>query len=128
MLVVFGNENADKLRDRMTVLELDTFMQNGLVKPITAYAVLEMEDIPLQELTTLDKTVELHNTMLTEYRNRRFNYCEQALEHLTGKWSGKLDSFYLEFSQRISKLQEADLPEDWNGIIHSMHNAPLNAY
>ena len=87
MLVVFGKETADKLRDRMTILELDTFMQPGLNEPVTAYAIIEIEDIPLPEIPQLENMTTLHNTMWVEYRAGRFNFCEHAMEHLRG--SGK---------------------------------------
>lgn len=118
MLVVFGKETADRLKDRMTILELDTFMQPGLEEPITAYAVIEVQDIPLQDLPQLENMTLLHNTMWVEYRARRFNFCEQAMEHLRGKWKGTLDSFYEEFGTRIKELKESQLPEDWSGIIY----------
>lgn len=118
MLVVFGKENADKLKDRMTILELDTFMQDGLPEPVTAYAVLQFEDIPLDEIPQIENMANLHNTMWVEYRARRFGFCEQAMEHLRGKWKGTLDSFYDEFSNRLKTLQESKLPENWSGIIY----------
>jgi hypothetical protein len=118
MLVVFGKDSADKLRDRMTILELDTFMQDGLAEPITAYAVIEVEDIPLQELPQLENMTILHNTMWVEYRAQRFNFCEQAMEHLRGKWKGTLDSFYEELGHRINDLKKSKLPENWSGIIY----------
>lgn len=122
MLVVFGKEVAEKLRDRMTVLELDTFMQDGLKEPITAYAVIEMSDIPLQEIPQMENMVTLHNTMWTEYRAKRFGFCEQALEHLRGKWKGTLDSFYIEFESRIKDLMATQLPENWTGVIYKEGN------
>lgn len=124
MLVVFGKENADKLRDRMTVLELDTFMQSGLENPITVYAVIEMEDIPVQDLPQLENLAKMHNTMWEEYRARRFSYCEQAMEHLRGRWKGVLDSFYEEFGSRIMNLQDSDIPENWDGVIYK--NVPTD--
>lgn len=118
MLVIFDNELAESLKDKMTILELDTFMEDGLESPVTAYAVMAVEDIPLTEISNLENIVKLHNTMLVEYRNRRFDYCNQALEHLKGKWSGKLDSFYDAFEERISALDPNTLSEDWNGIVY----------
>lgn len=118
MLVVFGKDNADKLRERLTVLELDTFMQPGLDEPVTVYAVIEMEDIPIQEISQLLNMVQLHNTMWVEYRAKRFGFCEQAMEHLRGKWKGTLDSFYDEFSKRIEHLKTTQLDENWDGVIH----------
>lgn len=123
MLVVFGKETAEKLKDRMTVLELDTFMQDGLNEPVTAYAVIEVEDIPLQELPQLENMTLLHNTMWTEYKARRFSFCEQAMEHLRGKWKGTLDSFYDEFGTRINNLKQSQLDENWSGVIYK--NVPI---
>lgn len=123
MLVVFGKETAERLKDRMTVLELDTFMQDGLNEPVTAYAVIEVEDIPLQELPQLENMTLLHNTMWTEYKARRFSFCEQAMEHLRGKWKGTLDSFYEEFGARINNLKQSHLDENWSGVIYK--NVPV---
>jgi hypothetical protein len=124
MLVVFGKETADKLKERMTILELDTFMQPGLDEPVTAYAVIEVHDIPLQELPQLENMTMLHNTMWVEYNARRFDFCEHAMEHLRGKWKGTMDSFYDEFGARIQKLKQSNLDENWSGVIYK--DAPVN--
>lgn len=102
----------------MTILELDTFMQPGLDEPVTAFAVIEVHDIPLQELPQLENMTTLHNTMWVEYRARRFSFCEQAMEHLRGKWKGTLDSFYDEFGKRIQQLKTSELDENWSGVIY----------
>lgn len=121
MLVVFKKENADVLKDKMTVLELDTFMQDGLPEPITAYAILEVNDIPLEDIPLLDNLTRLHNDMWPEYKSKNFSFCEQAMEHLRGKWKGTLDSFYDSFSARIQVLKEKieTLPENWDGVIYT---------
>lgn len=117
MKVIFGNQAATAVSDRITVLELDTFFQQGLREPVTAYAVLENISVPLTEIPVMEKSVELHNTMMLEYRQQNWTYCEQALEHLQGKWAGELDSFYKELATRIAKLKKINLPKDWNGVI-----------
>ena len=117
MKVIFGKQVAESLGDRMTILELDTFFQPGLVDAITVYAVLENTSVPFQEIPVIEKQQELHNTMMLEYRQRNWKYCEQALEHLVGKWGGELDSFYDDLAARITKLKETKLPNDWTGIV-----------
>lgn len=117
MKVIFGKQAAESLGNRMTVLELDTFFQVGLSEPITAYAVIDTEAIPLQEIPTMSNFVELHNNMMSEYRKQNWNYCEQAIEHLLGKWKGDLDTFYTDLESRIKQLKETNLSKDWQGII-----------
>lgn len=117
MKVIFGKEAVESISDRMTLLELDTFFQPGLVEPITAYAVVDNQSISLQEIPTLENFKNLHNNLMAEYRKKNWNYCEQAIEHLQGRWKGELDSFYEEMLQRIDRLKETKLNDDWNGII-----------
>ena len=118
MQVVFGEQMKEELGDRFTLLELDTFTQEGLSEPITAYAVIGGSDVQLQDLPTLENFSNIHNTMLVEYRRKNWNYCHQAMAHLKGKWGGQLDSFYDEFSDRIKKLEQSELSAEWNGVIH----------
>lgn len=117
MKVIFGKEIAAVVDNRITVLELDTFFQPGLEQPVTAYAVLENTSVPIMEIPHMEKSVNLHNTMMSEYRQRNWGYCEQALEHLQGKWGGEVDSFYNELSERIAKLKTVKLPDAWNGVV-----------
>ena len=117
MKVIFGRDAAAAISERMTVLELDTLYQEGLNEPVTAFAVLENTDVPLQELPLMDNHLKLHNTMLLEYRTGNFSYCTQALEHLRGKWGGEIDSFYDEFENRINSLKATPLPDNWDGIV-----------
>jgi hypothetical protein len=117
MKVIFGSAQAETISNRMTVLELDTFFQPGLPEPVTAYAVIDNTAIPLQEIPVLENFVQLHNNLMSEYRKRNWNYVEQAIEHLQGRWKCELDSFYKEMLERVNKLKDIDLPENWNGIV-----------
>jgi hypothetical protein len=117
MKVIFGKKHADELSDRMTILELDTFFQAGLDEPVTAYAVIDTESVPIHEFPVLENHIELHNTMMAEYRKQNWDYVEQALEHLPGRWGGTLDSFYEELSKRVTSLKDQSLPGNWTGVI-----------
>jgi len=117
MKVIFGKQQAEQIGNRMTVLELDTFFEPGLAEPISTYAVLDNTSIPLQEIPVLENFVELHNTMMLEYRKRNWKYCEDAIEHLQGKWKGELDSFYQSLSDRVTGLKYANLPDNWTGVM-----------
>lgn len=117
MQVIFGNEAKEALGDKFTFLELDTFLEDGLPQPITAYAVIGGENMVIDELPMLDNHARLHNDMLKEYKKGNFTYCHQALEHLKGKWRKELDSFYEIFEARIKELETTDLPAGWDGTI-----------
>jgi len=114
MNIIFGDNVAELAREKYTVLELDTFLINQDQKA-TAYALIE--HIPLQEMGTLSEFIELHQNLLVEYRNRNWKYCEDAMEHLNGRWNTELDTFYSELYDRIQDLKTQLLPDDWIGAV-----------
>jgi hypothetical protein len=115
MNIILGRENVEHAQEKYTVLELDTLLINGAADPVTAYCLIEQ--IPIDQISNIDQFCDLHNNLMANYRKRNWKYCEDAIEHLRGKWGGELDSFYTEMSQRISQLRQQVLDDDWHGII-----------
>lgn len=113
MHIIFKN-SLPGLNEKYTVLDLDTFqLPDGSLH--TACCVLE--NIPIMELSQIDNLKELHNNLIKEYGQKNWSFCEQALEHLTGKWGGELDSFYKDLKKRIESLQDKDLDDNWTPVI-----------
>lgn len=94
-----GREIADQLKERFTVLELETFTEDD--QEVTAFCVIPADKIPLGEMALLNQWTELHANLIKEYYNHNYQYCQDAIEHLLGKFSGELDSFYEEILNRI---------------------------
>ena len=115
MNIIFWLKSVEAFEDRYTVLELDTFLLQPTNEVVTAYCLVET--IPVQEMPAIESLKELHSNLMAEYRKRNWRYCEDAVAHLTGKWGGELDSFYGELLQRIMKLKQTDLSEDWTGQL-----------
>lgn len=120
MNIILGKENFDELNDKYTVLELDTLLFSGSPAPVTAYCLVEK--VGLEEFVTLDRFRELHNNMMRNYRLKNWKYCEDALEHLMGKWRGELNSFYDDLAKRIRDYKENDPGESWTGVIEKKVN------
>jgi hypothetical protein len=116
MNIILGRENIEQAQEKYTVLELDTLIINGAADPVTAYCLIEQ--VPIDQISGIDQFRDLHNNLMANYRKRNWKYCEDAIEHLRGKWGGELDSFYTEMSQRISQLRQQVLDDDWHGIIN----------
>jgi len=115
MNIIFGTEMAKQAQERYTVLELDTFNLLPTDEIVTAYCIVET--IPFEEMAAVESLKDLHINLMAEYRKRNWKYCEDAIAHLTGKWHGELNSFYTELYQRISKLKQEDLPQEWTGRL-----------
>ena len=118
MNILFATrEEADELRNKYTVLELDTFRFPNNPTPMISWCVLDTSSVTIGDLPQISQFVDLHNNMMRYYRLRNWNYCEDALEHLVGRWRGEVDSFYSIIDQRIKDYRTNDPPEGWDGSI-----------
>ena len=113
MYIIFGDA-IKEIPDSFTILELDTFRRVSENEIVTAYCVVEK--IALTEFATLDAYRKVHADLIKFYKQRQWNYCEQAIEGLMGKWNGELDSFYTDLLKRVMHYKENEPPEDWDGI------------
>jgi len=113
MNIIFGDSAAQKAQEKYIVLELDTFQVDDQLT--TTYALVER--VSLMEMLSLDRFKELHSNLMKEYRKRNWKYCEDAVEHLQGKWNGELDTFYAVLTERIQDLKTQSLGDDWSGIV-----------
>ena len=113
MNIIF-KENTKEIQEKYTVLDLDTFlMPDGS----TRTACCLVESIPIMELSQINSLKDLHANLIENYAKKNWNYCEQAIEQLVGKWGGELDSFYAELQTRIKQLQLQDLDDAWTPVI-----------
>jgi hypothetical protein len=114
MHIIFGNA-VKEIPNSFTVLELDTFKLIDQDQVDTAYCVVEK--IPLTEFATLESYKTLHSELIQYYQQQQWNFCEQAIEKLMGRWNGELDTFYTALYQRIQTLKNSKLDAKWNGVI-----------
>lgn len=113
MNIIFKTNLGD-VDQKYTVLDLDTFsLPDGSVH--TACCIIE--NIPITELPATENLKKLHANLIENYARRDWNYCEQAIEQLMGKWGGEMDSFYVELLTRIEKLKELNLDDSWTPVI-----------
>lgn len=115
MHIIFGKDEALQLKNKYTVLELDLiqFGQDGPVAP--AHCVIE--NISILDLPRVQSMQTLHENLISNYRDRDWKYCLDALEHLQGFWGGELDSFYQSLRARIQPFLDNPPPENWSPII-----------
>ncbi len=114
MNIILGEENLTGIDEKYMVLELDTIRVRDH-DPIKAFCLVEK--MPVGEMFGAENFRELHSNLITNYRLRNWNYCEQAIEHLLGKWNGELDTFYLDLVTRIQQHRAHPPGDDWDGVI-----------
>jgi len=116
MHIILGVDQISQLEGKYTLLEVDKIQFDPESNAVQAYCVLE--NIPVDEIPKLEEFSQLHAKLMENYCKRDWNFCEQALEHLQGRWGGQVDSFYTEIANRIAKYKEQDLGNDWDPVIH----------
>jgi hypothetical protein len=101
MDIIFGRENAEKLRAKYTVLDLETITaEDG--ETMEVFCLIPAEKLSLSDLPNLDQWTKLHQDFLEGYKTKQYDYCKEAISHLTGKFGGEVDSFYEEILRRIN--------------------------
>jgi hypothetical protein len=99
MEIIFGRENAEKLREKYTVLDLEKVEVEG--KAMEVFCLIPAEKLALSDLPNIDNWIKLHNDFLHGYHTKQWSYCRQAIEHLMGQFGGEVDTFYEELLKRI---------------------------
>ena len=106
MDIIFGRENAEKLREKYTVLDLETVEKDG--HSIEVFCLIGGDKISIGDLPQLEQWITLHNDFLHGYQTQQWNYCRQCIDHLTGKFGGEVDTFYEELLKRIDVADPQD--------------------
>jgi len=115
--IILTEDNAKHLREKYIVLELDLVRLEENADPVPAFCVVSFDDVSVDDILHIERYQALHGKLIENYRNRNWDFCEQALEHLSGKWKGTVDTFYLEMMKRIAKYKNNDPGEDWDPAI-----------
>jgi hypothetical protein len=104
MQLIFGRENAERLREKYTILDLETIVKDGV--ELEVFCLIPGEKLGLMDLPQLANWVKLHNDFLNGYQTKQYEYCRQAIEHLKGKFGGEVDTFYEEILKRIDAAEQ----------------------
>ena len=115
MNIILDPNEVAEYRKKYTVLELDTIRFLPVNKCVTAYCIVD--NLRMTELPQVEQKMITHHNLMSNYKQRNWPDCLEAIDQLSGFWSGQLDSFYEEFRGRIAKYIEQDPGEEWDGTI-----------
>ena len=101
MYVIFDETQAEKLKEKYTVLRLDRVYVEEKDMHLQLFCVVGAGSISLDQIITLESDVNLHEKMIDNLQKQNYDFVAQSIEHLKGKFGGEIDSFYDEVSKRI---------------------------
>lgn len=117
MNIILETEVTEDIAEKYILLELDTFLKTHSGDIVKSFCVISNDDITLQEIAQIDHNRELHANLIKNYKLKNWDFCEQAMSHLQGKWKGECDSFYSTLSTRINQYKVQEMPDDWTSVI-----------
>lgn len=113
MNIIFGDV-AQHLASTYIILELDTFRLPDRQQTVTAWCLVEKPG--LEEIINLEPYKKLHADVVKYYKQRQWQYCNEAIQRLMGKWGGEVDSFYQDLLDRVNQYAQCEPDQDWDGI------------
>jgi len=114
MNIIFG-DSVDTLPDHYIKLELDTFRTIDGNNTVTAYCLVEK--LALDEFTVMESYKKIHADLIDAYRKQHWNYCEQAIGGLMGRWNGEIDTFYADLLKRVLEYKTTPPDSTWDGTL-----------
>lgn len=115
MHIILQTEITNEIKQKYILLELDSFRFTADSEPVTAYCLVEQLD--LNDMLVMQQYLDLHDNLMSHYRQQHWHYVEQAIEHLMGRWNNQLDSFYQDLLARVNHLRDQTLSKSWDGMI-----------
>lgn len=107
MQIIFGRKVADEIKQRYTVLELETLeVRDG--EKLEAFCVVSADRIPMEEMPDLEQYIRLHGEYIYALNRKNYRICNDLHKHLYGRFGGELDTFYDEIQRRINLEQESN--------------------
>jgi hypothetical protein len=114
MNIIFDHNQVEQLKGKYTVLELDTFgLPDGTIR--AAHCVIQ--NVTLESLSRIQSLMELHDSLISNFKDRNWLYCEEVIKMLIGSWGGELDTFYINLQNRVKGYIANEPPENWTHII-----------
>ena len=114
MNIIFG-DSANTIPNHYILLELDTFRRDGETETVTAYCLVEKP--ALDELVNIEAYKKIHADVVKYFKQQHWDYCEQAIQGLIGKWGGELDTFYTDLLNRVKQNKQNGVAEDWDATL-----------
>ena len=113
--IVLGTKTAQLVKDEYYVLELDCIAVKGKTQGVTIYTVLGRNDEV--QADTADR--QMHEAMLSLYRQQRFDQAIKFCQDLKGRFEGEMDNYYDAWIERCEEMKNVELPRNWDGVYRA---------
>jgi adenylate cyclase len=113
--IVLGPVTAARLGGEFFTVELDCIAVKGKTEGVTIYTVFRNP----ADQAGWQQARELHELMLEYYRKQQWDRARELVNSLVGEFGGGLNDYYELWLERITEMESAELPADWDGIFRA---------
>lgn len=115
--IVLGPITAERLGGEYFTLELDCIAVKGKKEGVTIYTVMYNPNPGAMPEWLMAR--DMHNGMLTYYRQQKWDSAIELVNELKGEFDGEMDHYYDLWLERIEEMRNAKLPKDWDGVFRA---------
>jgi adenylate cyclase len=113
VLIIISEFTQARVGDAYFTLPLDCIAVKGKSIGVSIFTVLYNPDRTVAADWIMAR--DMHEGMLTYYREQKWDLAIELCQELTGEFDGKMDDYYALWQERIADMRTRNLPADWDG-------------
>jgi adenylate cyclase len=113
VLIIISEFTQARVGDAYFTLPLDCIAVKGKSIGVSIFTVFYNPDRTVAADWIMAR--DMHEGMLTYYREQKWDLAIELCQELTGEFDGKMDDYYALWQERIADMRTRNLPADWDG-------------
>jgi len=113
VLIIISEFTQARVGDNYFTIPLDCIAVKGKTVGVNIFTVFYNPDVTVAADWIMAR--DMHEGMLTYYRQQKWDDAIELCQELTGEFDGKMDDYYALWQERIAEMRTRDLPSDWDG-------------
>ena len=117
VLIIISEFTNARVGDNYFTIPLDCIAVKGKTVGVNIFTVFYNPDVTVAADWIMAR--DMHEGMLTYYRQQKWDDAIELCQELTGEFDGKMDDYYALWQERIAEMRTRDLPSDWDGTYRA---------
>ena len=117
VLIIISEYTQARVGDNYFTIPLDCIAVKGKDIGVNIFTVFYNPDVTVAADWIMAR--DMHEGMLTYYRQQKWDDAIELCKELTGEFDGKMDDYYALWQERIAEMRTRDLPADWDGTYRA---------
>jgi len=117
VLIIISEFTQARVGDNYFTIPLDCIAVKGKDVGVNIFTVFYNPDVTVAADWIMAR--DMHEGMLTYYRQQKWDDAIELCKELTGEFDGKMDHYYELWIERIADMRTRNLPADWDGTYRA---------